>query len=76
MALPKSKIPGEPMLAALCARDDRDAARIIGVGITKLWELCNREESDPTRIRKTSYGKIPYSELQRHLAAELPNLAK
>lgn len=73
MALQKLKLPGDA-LPALCARNDSDAARILGIGITKLWELCNREESDPTRIRKTSYGKIAYAELQRHLAAELPTV--
>lgn len=58
-------------LSALCAKDDTDAARILGIGKTKLWELCSRPESDPTRIRKTSYGKIAYAELQRHLVEEM-----
>jgi hypothetical protein len=63
--------PAPVILPPLCAADDTDAARIIGIKTTKLWELCNLPKTDPRRIKKTSYGKIPYAELQRHLAEEM-----
>lgn len=67
----KTKPAAPVSLPALCAASDRDAARILGIGTTKFWELCSLPDSDPRRIRKTSYGRVPYAELQRHLTAEL-----
>ena len=55
----------------LCAKDDAEAARAIGASRTTLWRLVNLPKSDPRRIRRTSYGKIPFAELNRHLAAEV-----
>lgn len=46
------------------------AAEALGIGLTKLWQLCNLDDDDPRKIRRTSYG-IPVSELQRHLEEEL-----
>ena len=69
-----SKRP-EPLLPALCAPSDEDAARILGIGITKLWELCHLPEEDPRRLRKNPLtGRFPIAELKRHLAVALPGI--
>jgi len=52
------------------------AAAVLGVSKVKLWQLCSLPESDPRRIRKTSYGTIPKTELERHLKAELNESGK
>lgn len=58
-------------LTSLCAKNDAEACRWLGIGRTKLWALTNLPKSDPRRICRTSYGKIALSELRRHLEADL-----
>jgi len=62
--------------AALCAKNDIAAAAMLGIGTTKLWELCNLPKNDPRRIKRTSYGKIPISELERHIREEMNSAEK
>ena len=64
-------MPADPTLPRLCARSDREAAATLGVSRTTLWRLTNLPERDPRKIRRTSYGKIPLAELQRHVAADV-----
>lgn len=58
-------------LTQLCARDDAEAAEWLGVHRTTISRLTNLAASNPRRIRRTSYGKIPLFELRRHLESEL-----
>lgn len=60
-----------PTLPQVCYPDDKAAAAALGVSVTTLWRRCSLPERDPRRIRRTSYGKIPVEELQRHVRAEL-----
>lgn len=55
----------------LCAKDQVEASGVLGVSPSTLWKLCNLPKRDPRRINRTSYGKIPFSELARHVAAEV-----
>lgn len=63
--------PELPKLPALCAKDDAEAASTLGISRTTLWRRTMLPKGDPRRIRRTSYGKIPLAELERHLNAEL-----
>lgn len=47
------------------------AAQALGIGHSKLWLLCNLDDGDPRKIKTTSYGTIPVTELDRHLKAEI-----
>lgn len=64
-------MPEDATLPRLCARDDREAAAVLGVSRTTLWRRTNLPKRDPRKIRRTSYGKIPLEELQRHLKEEI-----
>lgn len=43
------------------------AAKALGISRTQFWRLRNLPDSDPQKIRCTPYGRVPVSELQRHL---------
>lgn len=58
-------------LVTLCAKDDCEAARWLGVSRSTLWKFLNLPKSDPRRIARTSAGKIAYAEIRRHLEADL-----
>ena len=44
----------------------QEAARYLGIGTTKLWLL-----TASGKVKRTSYGTYPVTELDRHLAEEL-----
>lgn len=55
----------------LCFPSHKAAAKALGIGKTTLWLRLNLPKNDPRRIRQTTYGRIPVSEVQRHLEAEM-----
>jgi hypothetical protein len=55
----------------LVAKDDVEAAKILGRGRTWLWEQCRRQPGDPLRINRTSGRQILFAELARYAQAAL-----
>jgi hypothetical protein len=55
----------------LCFPSHKAAAAALGISTTTLWRRLTLPKKDPRRIRQTTYGRIPVSEVERHLEAEM-----
>jgi len=63
--------PSIIFIALQGALDTDLAAFYLGCSRTTLWRRVNLPESDPRKIKRTTYGTYPVAELDRHIEAEL-----
>lgn len=47
------------------ALNQKQAMKALGIGRTKFWTLCNLDDSDPRKIRRTEFGTFLVKQIEQ-----------